>query len=258
MSQRFVRMAQEAVKTTISRQYRAPSGRVLQLPAEKGAIYHPPEDRLNPLPQMYLESVIQVTAQSTLAALRDQNPNMRTAALNFASGKNPGGGFLRGAIAQEESIARSSTLIGGLKDSPFYTTNRQQRSGLYTDGIIYSPEVWVFRDDHGHVLEEPYKGAFITSPAVNVGALSSGEYGSVQEIMTRRSRRILEVAAHYQTEVLILGAWGCGVFGNRPRDVATMFADHLSGEFRGIFDKVVFPIYGGGPTLRAFEETLRS
>jgi len=250
-------MAKEAVQITVSRQYRAPSGRAVQLPAEKGSTYHPPEDQLNPLPQMWAESVIQVTTQSTLAALRDQNPNARVTALNFASAKNPGGGFLRGAVAQEESIARSSTLIGGLKDSPYYAANRYERSGLYTDGIIYSPEVWVFRDDNGRVLEKPYKGAFITCPAVNVGALTMDEPTYAHATMMRRGRRILEVAAHYQTEVLILGAWGCGIFGNRPRDVATMFAAYLNREFSGIFDKVVFPIYGGGPTLWAFQEALQ-
>lgn len=256
MNQRLVKMAQEAVHVTTSRHYRAPSGRVVKLPDGRGSIYHPPDQPLNPLPQLLLETVIQVTQQSTLAALRDQNPNSKVAALNFASARNPGGGFLRGAVAQEESIARSSTLIGGLKDSPYYTANRAQRSGLYTDGIIYSPEVWVFRDDRGQILEEPFKGAFITAPAVNVGALNAGEHEFVHDVMTRRSRRILEVAAHHGTEVLILGAWGCGVFGNNPRTVASMFADHLSGGFSSIFDKVVFPIPGGGQNLQGFMEVL--
>ncbi|HBR75644.1 MAG TPA: TIGR02452 family protein, partial [Cyanobacteria bacterium UBA11159] len=34
--------------------------------------------------------------------------------LNFASAKNPGGGFLRGTQAQEESLARSSALYKSL------------------------------------------------------------------------------------------------------------------------------------------------
>jgi len=256
MSQRLIRMAKEAVQTTMSRQYRTPSGKLLQLPPEQGAVYHPPDEPLNPLPQLYLESVIQVTQQSTLAALRDhQDPNSKVAALNFASAKNPGGGFLRGTVAQEESIARSSTLIGGLKDSPFYEVNRAERSGLYTDGIIYSPEVWVFRDDHGHLLNQPYKGAFITSPAVNRGALEGNEHSHANAVMAGRARRILDVAAHHGTEILILGAWGCGVFGNNAREVAGIFAAHLNSDFSGIFDKVVFPIYGGGPPFQeAFQQ----
>jgi uncharacterized protein (TIGR02452 family) len=198
--------------------------------------------------------VVQVTTQSTTAALRDQNPNMRATALNFASAKNPGGGFLRGTTAQEETIARASTLYKGLFGSPYYQANRRQRGGLYTDGVIYSPEVWVFCDDNGMVLEQPYKGAFITTPAVNYNALMTGEPLLVAATMTRRGRRILEIADYHGTDVLILGAWGCGVFGNDPSFVARMFASHLNGDFRGHFTKVVFPIYGGGATHRVFEK----
>jgi len=72
--------------------------------------------------------------------------------LNFASAKNPGGGFLGGGSAQEESLARSSGLFPCINQmQQMYETNRAYRSCLYTDHMIYSPRVPVFRDDEGYI-----------------------------------------------------------------------------------------------------------
>ena len=69
--------------------------------------------------------------------------------LNFASAKNPGGGFLRGASAQEESLARTSSLYLALTEerfiNEFYDYNRRGRSGVYSDRLIYSPRVTIFK-----------------------------------------------------------------------------------------------------------------
>jgi len=57
--------------------------------------------------------------------------------LNFASGRNPGGGFLRGAQAQEESIAKVSGLYPCLETQheSFYMPNRRSHSPFYTDNV---------------------------------------------------------------------------------------------------------------------------
>ena len=65
--------------------------------------------------------------------------------LNFASAKNPGGGFLSGSQAQEESLARASGLYATLCDQTgYYEVNRRCRTALYTNHAIYSPRVPVF------------------------------------------------------------------------------------------------------------------
>src|SRR4051794_30078092 len=119
---------------------------------------------------------IEVTPETTLAAARRLVADGHDVlALNFASGKNPGGGFLGGAKAQEESIARSSALYPSLlKGQPYYDANRGGPRGIYTDHAIYSPRVPVIRDDDGDLLDQPYNVSVFTMPAPNRRALEEG------------------------------------------------------------------------------------
>jgi uncharacterized protein (TIGR02452 family) len=168
--------------------------------------------------------------------------------LNFASAKNPGGGFLKGSQAQEESLARSSGLYQSLLQCPeYYEFNRNSRSLLYSNHIIYSPGCPVFRLDDGTLLDEPYRVDFITSPAPNLGAIERNEPKAkkqVPEVLRDRASKILTLAAYHNCEALVLGAWGCGVFRNNPAVVSQAFADLLlpSGVFWGRFDTVLFSV----------------
>jgi len=91
---------------------------------------------------------IEVTNEASLAAARRLGGPV--GCLNFASAKNPGGGFRGGAEAQEEILARSSGLYRCLLEAPgFYAFHRSQRDLLYSDHAIFSPAVPVFRDEQG-------------------------------------------------------------------------------------------------------------
>ncbi|MBT1687163.1 TIGR02452 family protein [Dawidia soli] len=167
--------------------------------------------------------------------------------LNFASAKNPGGGFLNGSQAQEESIARSSGLYESITHHmDFYQTNRALDTCLYTDAMIYSPDVPVWKDDDGNALDNYYRLSIITSPAVNAGAVSRNEPDKVVHIapiMLRRMEKVLAVSLLHGHKTLVLGAWGCGVFQNDPEDVARYFAQHLlEGKFKNRFERIVFAI----------------
>jgi len=85
-------------------------------------------------------------------------------------------------------------------------------------------------------------------------------WASVEEIepvLQRRCSRILSIAKENDHRSILLGAWGCGVFGNNPSTVARVFHDALkSPAFSSAFDRVVFAIYDQSKeqeTLRAFE-----
>ena len=80
--------------------------------------------------------VIELTNESTLSAILRMNGNQVSAigVLNFASAKNPGGGFLNGALAQEESLAIASSLYDSqTHQSGYYDINRTCKSMMYTD-----------------------------------------------------------------------------------------------------------------------------
>ena len=183
--------------------------------------------------------------------------------LNFASAKNPGGGFLSGSQAQEECLARASALHQSLvSQMTYYEVNRSHSSALYTNHIIYSPRVPVFRSDEDALLKQPYLVSIVTSPAVNAGAVLKNEPSNValiQPTMRTRIRSVLAVARKHGHDAIVLGAWGCGVFGNDPSNIASWFADELErdSQFAGAFRRVVFAVLDfaeGAPTYEAFRE----
>jgi uncharacterized protein (TIGR02452 family) len=180
--------------------------------------------------------------------------------LNFASAKNPGGGFLNGAQAQEESLARSSALYKSLlRCREYYDFHRSYRSLLYSDRMIYSPGCPVFKNDDGVLLEQPYLVDFITSPAPNAGQVKKKqpqEAEKIGEALQLRGSKLLSLAAYRGCDVLILGAWGCGVFQNEPSMVAQMFADLLltKGQFWGRFKSVIFSVLDTSKQPNTFTE----
>jgi uncharacterized protein (TIGR02452 family) len=187
----------------------------------------------------------------------------RIGVLNFASAKNPGGGFLTGAQAQEESLARSSGLYASLvKGHTYYAYHRAHRSGSYSDRMVYSPRCPVFRRDDGTLLEEPYFADFITSPARNAGAVEQNKPDmakKIEGVRKERASKFLGLAAHHGCDVLVLGAWGCGVFRNDPVMVARIFHESLGPKrpYWRRFRKVVFSVWdtsGSQGTFHAFFE----
>src|SRR5205814_6023280 len=108
----------------------------------------------------------QVVNRTTLDAARrllDLDPGADVLCLTFASAKHPGGGFLGGARAQEESLARTSGLYACINGNPMYAFHQAHSDAMYTDYAIYSPDVPVFRNDEGQLLDQPYLCSFITS-----------------------------------------------------------------------------------------------
>ncbi|MFB2892971.1 TIGR02452 family protein [Aerosakkonemataceae cyanobacterium BLCC-F50] len=184
----------------------------------------------------------------------------RIGVLNFASAKNPGGGFLRGAQAQEESLARSSGLYKSLLKCPeYYNFNRSNGSLLYSDYMIYSPGCPVFKKDDGTLLSTSYIVDFITSPAPNAGEIEKKQpedQEKINEVLYIRGAKLLSLAAYHECDALVLGAWGCGVFRNDPAIVAQMFADLLlaNGQFSGIFKSILFSVLDTRGERKIFTE----
>jgi len=179
--------------------------------------------------------------------------------LNFASAIKPGGGFLNGAQAQEESIARSSTLYRTLTTDaarPFYRLHNEDPSNyFYTHSIIYSPNVEVFRDDDGELIE-PISVDVISCAAVNAREVFKSREdlqmgrameGQIKSVMEDRMARILYLFEEKRIRNIVLGSFGTGVFGNDVDVVARIWAKLLSApeaRFNKSFDRVMFAITG--------------
>jgi hypothetical protein len=214
-------MATETMAIIEAGGYRSPGGRDVRIGASvraavDGTRLHLPAEKI-PAPAPYGSGtpVTEVTNETSLSAARRLGADV--ACLVFASAKNPGGGFLSGAQAQEESIARSSALYPCQQAArEFYDFHRRQGDLRYSDRVIYSPGV----------------------PAV----------------LAVRAERVLAVAAAHGHRKLVLGAWGCGVFRNDPAAVAAVFAAQFA-RTQGHFDHVVFAVLDrqrGAPTHAAF------
>lgn len=211
------------------------------------------------------ETRVEVTSESSLEAARRlvvEEGRMDTVCLNFASAKNPGGGFLGGSQAQEESLARATGLYPCIVQmEEMYKHNRQLKTCFYSDYMIYSPRVPVLRDQADELLDAPYLLSFLTAPAVNAGVVREREPQNatlIGEVMKERIRKILRMAVIHEHRTIILGAYGCGVFRNRAEEVADYFATVLIEEkFAHYFERIIFAIYDNSArqeNLRAFKE----
>jgi uncharacterized protein (TIGR02452 family) len=224
--------------------------------AADGTVSYPPDAPLPHFQPPDRATVYEVVNDTTLAAARQLvEAGFNPVALNFASARNPGGGFLNGARAQEESLCRSSALYWCINGNAMYRHHAALQGGMYTNYAIYSPAVPVFKDDAGDELDAPYLCAFVTAPAVNAGALRDNERGRVRGEMEDRIEKVLHIMAGHGHDAAVLGAWGCGVFKNDPELIAELFAKALRGRFAGAFAKVVFAVLSSdGETIRPFEE----
>lgn len=211
-----------------------------------------------------IEVVNCTTMQAAEALLKEGG---KTACLNFASAKNPGGGFLGGSQAQEESLARASSLYATQQKflTELYEYNRGRHTYLYSDRMIYSPQVVFFRNDNDDLLPQPYTMDVLTAPAVNIGAMRQNkpeELPLAEVAMLSRMDKLLGVFMAQGADSLVLGAWGCGVFLNDPKDVARYFAHYLQpdGKYGRCFRKVVFAVFDRSKNLeniQAFQNAFR-
>ena len=214
-------------------------------------------------------SVVEDTTFSCARKLVKENFCAKVAVLNFANPVHPGGGVVRGAIAQEECLCRSSNLYYGLTCKTmmqdYYGINRVDMGDYGSDAVGYHPGVCVFKDDElfaGNLDKmDRFHVDVITCAAPR---LSFGEPVDPDELFmvhVNRGRRILEAAILNGVDVLVLGAFGCGAFANDPEVVAKAYAYLLKNGYGDFFKKVVFAIKkeqnGVNRNYQAFQSVFR-
>lgn len=165
--------------------------------------------------------------------------------INMANSNVPGGGVADGAPAQEEALCRRSNHILGLKTQTY---------PLPEHGVVYCPDVTVFRKDENHdyaFMDKPEQVCLVAVAAYNLRREDPEDiaYDALKnnnDYMKGTKRKIwnmLRVIALKGHETLVLGALGCGAFSNPPQLIAELFQEAFSDpEFKGRFKQVDFAI----------------
>lgn len=216
-----------------------------------------------PALERYSENAKVIVSKKRTYEAASKYRGMKTAVLNFASAANPGGGVVRGASAQEESLCRCSGLYFNLDTKQmwdeFYNPHRRERNPIHNDDIIFTPDVTVFKTDTVTpvLMKEAdwYDVDVITCAAPNLRDKPQNQYNtgdgdkranvSDKELLMiheKRLRRILDVAVLEGDEVVVLGAFGCGAFKNNP-DVVALAAKNVIKEYLHAFKVIEFAVY---------------
>lgn len=168
---------------------------------------------------------------SCILALRSEGVTGEIIALNFANAMMAGGGYRIGGNAQEESLCRSSLLYDAIRqEHAFYRRHRLLPTPLYSDGMLLTPDTPVFRSADGNLLDEPTRCTFLTCAAVNrrFAKLLLISERRIEKVMQRRIRRIAALIAQRNPQAAVLGAFGCGAFGNRREVVFPLIAQAVN------------------------------
>lgn len=203
---------------------------------------------------------IVVSRRRTIEAA-EQFKNKKVCVLNFASSKNPGGGVVKGAKAQEECICRITTLYPCLSDenimNGFYLPHRTMFSDtLYNDDLIFTPDVICFKTDTASPVLRPddewFKVNVITCASPNLGAYTKVSDGELEKIQYKRLERVFITAVNEGADVLILGAFGCGAFRNPPKVVAKVMKQ-LTDKYSRYFSVIEFAVYCSPKNTRNYD-----
>lgn len=180
--------------------------------------------------------VIRIVNTDTVRAILDTNRGSHIAVLNFADALEAGGLVWEGESTQEEHLCRCSNLYKSLKQDicrrDYYDYNWSLGDNIFSNRIIYSPNVTFFKDANYSPITDFIKCDIISSPA----PIACKD----EQVFIQRIKCILGVCMHKGVDTVILGSWGCGAFSNDPTMVASAFKQVLD-EYK-CFDKVIFAI----------------
>lgn len=205
-------------------------------------------------------SVIDADTISAVWNIHEQNPDAKIAILNFASFRHPGGGFMTGAMAQEESICHHTNLYNALvTQQAWYDENEHiVNRCLYQNRAVLTCDVSIIARGIGKFvpIKDVFQADFLTCASPNAGAAAKKgvSEGEINRAIEQRASYAVELLAGRGYTHTIFGAFGCGAFRCNPRVVAEAFRKSIE-KSANAFDKVIFAIpEGNNGNLRVFKE----
>ncbi len=198
------------------------------------------------------------------SGIKTGSGNNRVLVLNFANPVNPGGGVRGGARAQEEDLCRKSSLLLSLESrdaEQYYGYNRKLHTFMGSDALMITPNVVIIKNAAGELLDEPVTVSVLTcaAPVASHGTegLTQGQY---EKLLYDRINGMLKCSARLGYKEVVLGAWGCGAFGNDARVMSDVFFRVLK-EIRynghgesDLFDGVYFAVLDRTPDKYNYKE----
>lgn len=173
--------------------------------------------------------------------------------LDMACAEGPGGGVIGGCYGQEESLFRRSDLYYHTFKFTKYATvfGIQKSDDQYplddNYGAVYVRNANIFRhaESMGYkLMDRCRKLSFVAVPAIKNPQLINNHLSETDvEITMNKIRTIFRIALKNNHTAIVLGAFGCGIFHNPPKDIAKCFNMVINEkEFKNAFDKIVFAI----------------
>lgn len=194
-----------------------------------------------------------VLEAGTLFSVAEKYKNSgRVVVLNCANPVMPGGGIEDGVMGQEECFCRSSNLAVCLNamnvSDEFYEYHKNNCNFFYSDRVIYTKNITVFKNDDEFPVvmdkEEWFQVDMISCAAPWISKHTHVDIELLRRKVKSRIRNIFEVALDNNAEVVILGAFGCGTFGNSPVMIAEAFKAVIDEQkYEKCFKKIVFALH---------------
>ena len=189
--------------------------------------------KYNTCDSKYNTNVIFQQTDIISASLKNYDKNILI--LNFASPFFPGGGYKLGFTTQEESLCYATSLYGEIskiKLRKFYFKNfLYLLNPVYTNEAILSRKVTIYRDNNFNLLKEPKNIDILTIAAPNNNFAKMMPWISekqIQNAMKKKIELINFIINKYKYQTVILGAFGCGAFGNDIKNTAKIFKENVS------------------------------
>lgn len=219
--------AADGTKVTLPENGKALSDRTFMLLPEKKT---DPTECIRKTPFRIADNTVSADTITCIQQLR-RTVSGEIIALNFANANVPGGGYRFGGDAQEESLCRCSLLYAAIAPhKEYYRWHRLHPTPFYSDRMLISPDIPIIRHMDGTLTAEPVRCTFVTCAAVNrrIAELMLIPDHFISKTMNRRIHGILAAMAERAPEAIVLGAFGCGAFGNRRKTVYPMIENAVN------------------------------
>uniref|UniRef100_A0A6C0E8N3 Microbial-type PARG catalytic domain-containing protein n=1 Tax=viral metagenome TaxID=1070528 RepID=A0A6C0E8N3_9ZZZZ len=195
---------------------------------------------------------INVLNQDTIDVALDMNKSgLKPLVLNLASDYMPGGGCRKGAMAQEEQLYYCSDydlLLGLHNRDEYYPLDHMKNTSILTKNVT------VIRQGNYRWLDNPVRFDFLAIPALNRPILENNKYFVKDlQIMKKKIESIFLIAASEGYRSLLLGALGCGAYGNPVEEVVAIYKEMLT-KYKKHFDVVTFAVLSPTPANNNFDK----